>query len=88
MRSHLREAIKLLGAAGWKNKGGKLVNAKTGEQMKVEFLLVSPLFERIVLPYIRNLKKLGVLATVRTVDSSQYVRRFVSADDAGNIRQK
>jgi len=80
VRGHLGQAIKLLGQAGWKNKGGKLINAKTGEQMKVEFLLVSPLFERIVLPYIRNLKKLGIKASVRTVDSSQYVRRFENFD--------
>jgi len=80
MRTHLREAIKLLAQAGWKNKGGKLLNEKTGEQMTVEFLLVSPLFERIVLPFIGNLKKLGIKASVRTVDTSQYVRRYEGFD--------
>ena len=80
LRNHLRQAIKLLGAAGWKNKGGKLINEKTNEQMKVEFLLVSPLFERIVLPFIRNLKKLGIAASVRTVDTSQYIRRLEDFD--------
>src|SRR5690606_23046947 len=47
----------------------------TGEAMTVEFLLVSPDFERIVLPYIQNLKRLGIVARVRTVDASQYQNR-------------
>jgi len=51
-----------------------------GEPLKVEFLLVSPAFERIVLPYIRNLRRIGIQASVRTVDSAQYERRVKSFD--------
>ncbi len=73
-RNNMREAVKLFEAAGWTQKGGKLVNA-AGETLKAEFLLVQPDFERIVLPYIDNLKRLGVEATARIVDTSQYKRR-------------
>ncbi len=80
LRNNLRRAMKLLMSAGWKlGKDGILRNAK-GEPFEVEFLLVSPAFERIVLPYIRNLKRIGIRATVRTVDSAQYERRVKSFD--------
>ncbi len=78
-RNNLRDAVRLMQEAGWKLQGGKLVNA-AGETLKAEFLLVQPDFERIVLPYIENLKKIGVDATVRVVDSSQYKRRIDEFD--------
>ncbi len=78
-RTNMREALKLLSEAGWKLDGGRLLNAK-GEQMKAEYLLVSPDFERIVLPYVTDLKKLGVDASIRVVDSSQYSRRIEAFD--------
>ena len=61
-------------------KTKRVLRAKDGTPVTAEFLLVSPLFERIVLPYIANLKKLGIEATARVVDSSQYVRRLQSYD--------
>jgi microcin C transport system substrate-binding protein len=73
-RRHLAEAAKLLSEAGWKPKGGVLTNAQ-GEQLTAEFLLVQPDFERIVLPFKNALEKLGVKASVRIVDTSQYQRR-------------
>ena len=51
-----------------------LRNAK-GETLNAEFLLVQPEFERIVLPYMQDLQKLGIKASVRIVDSAQYKRR-------------
>lgn len=78
-RNNLRQAIKLLGEAGWTLKGGALKNAK-GETFTAEFLLVQPDFSRIVLPYIEDLKKIGVAATIRVVDTSQYKRRLDDFD--------
>jgi microcin C transport system substrate-binding protein len=73
-RRHLSEAAKLLAEAGWKPKAGVLTNAQ-GVELTAEFLLVQPDFERIVLPYKAALEKLGVKASVRIVDTSQYQRR-------------
>jgi microcin C transport system substrate-binding protein len=96
MRGNLRKAVELLKEAGWEVKNGELVNVKTGQPMKVEFLLVSPLFERIVQPYLRNLERLGIKGTIRMVDSAQYTRRlnvfdydivvgnFAQSDSPGN----
>lgn len=75
-RANLRKARDLLAEAGWEIKNGTLVNSETGAAMEVEFLLVSPTFERIVLPYAQNLKRLGIKTSVRTVDASQYQRRL------------
>jgi microcin C transport system substrate-binding protein len=76
LRGNLRKAVQLLKEAGYEVKDGVLINTNTGQQLTVEFLLVSPLFERIVQPYIANLQRLGIKATLRMVDSAQYTRRL------------
>ncbi len=80
IRRNLRQAIVLLKQAGWEIRDGKLTNAETGERLAFEILLVQPSFERIVLPFKKNLERIGVDARVRTVDTSQYRRRTDSFD--------
>jgi microcin C transport system substrate-binding protein len=80
LRANLRKAVLLLKEAGYEVKNGVLVNTKTGEPLTAEFLLVSPLFERIVQPYMRNLERLGIKASLRMVDSAQYTRRIDGFD--------
>ena len=75
LRTNLRQGVNLLKEAGWVIKNKKLVNAKTGEPMTFEMLLSSPAFERIVLPFKRNLARLGIEMSVRTVDTAQYRKR-------------
>ncbi|MDA1089664.1 MAG: extracellular solute-binding protein [Proteobacteria bacterium] len=79
-RRNLRIGGKLLSDAGWRIKDNKRINDKTGKALEFEVLLVSPLFERIVLPFAKNLEKLGVIVRVRTVDPSQYSRRIDTFD--------
>ena len=79
IRNELQEATKLLQEAGWKLRDGRLENSN-GEPFEFEILLVSPAFERIVLPFIDNLEKLGINASLRTIDSSQYQKRIESFD--------
>src|SRR6185437_5486694 len=62
IRDGLRQAIELLKAAGWSFKGETLVNDKTGEKFEFEILLAQPDFERIALPFVQNLKRLGITA--------------------------
>ncbi|HEY1257970.1 MAG TPA: extracellular solute-binding protein [Stellaceae bacterium] len=80
IREGLRKALKLLKEAGWSFKGEKLVNDKTGQPFEFEFLLDNPQFERIVLPFADNLKRMGITARVRTVDTAQYQRRMETFD--------
>ena len=79
-RANLRDAFKLLEEAGWIIKDHKLVNGETGEPFRIEILIVSQAFERVVLPFVRNLKRLGIDARVRLVDQSQYINRLRSFD--------
>jgi microcin C transport system substrate-binding protein len=79
-RNNLRKAATLLKEAGYEIKNGVLTDTKTGKPLTVEFLLVSPLFERIVQPYLRNLEQLGIKGTIRMVDSAQYSRRLNGFD--------
>ncbi len=75
-RENLLKARQLLGDAGWEIKGGVLTNAKSGEKFEFEFLLGQPGLEKWVTPYLRNLERLGIKGTMRTVDSTQYVNRI------------
>jgi len=78
-RKLLREADKLLRAAGWELKNRKRVNAK-GEQLRFEFMRATPSFDRIVQPFIENLRLLGIDAKIRPVDAAQFQRRLKSYD--------
>jgi microcin C transport system substrate-binding protein len=78
LRSNLRAAKKMLQQAGWKLENGVLKNDQ-GEALRFEIILVSPAFERVMAPYVKNLEKLGVQANYRKVDPALYadrVKRF------------
>ena len=79
-RSNLKKAFVLLKQAGWENKGRKLVNVKTGKPFKIEYLARDASAERIINPYIQNLRRLGFDATLRIVDISQYIGRMNESD--------
>lgn len=79
-RENLATAFRLLEQAGWVVRDMHLVNKQSGLPFTFEILLVSPAFERIVLPFVRNLKRLGIDARVRLVDQSQYINRIRSFD--------
>lgn len=79
-RANLRKAFALLEEAGWVVRDLQLVNAESGRQMRFEILLVQKSIERIVLPFARNLQRLGIDVRVRLVDSSQYINRLRKFD--------
>jgi microcin C transport system substrate-binding protein len=79
-RNNLRTAAKLFSEAGWTVGNDRVLRNAKGEDFTIEFLLVSPLFERVVLPYVSQLELLGIKSTVRTIDSAQYERRVQAFD--------
>jgi microcin C transport system substrate-binding protein len=79
LRANLGAALKLLGDAGWSVKNNQLVN-KEGAQFSFEILLEDASFERLALPFVQNLKRLGIDAHVRTIDPSQYQHRIEDFD--------
>lgn len=80
LRANLRQAIALFKEAGYELKNNQMTNTKTGQPFSFEILLDGPTIERVALPFAQNLKKIGVNATVRTVDSSQHTNRWRSRD--------
>jgi len=80
LRPNLRKAMGLLEAAGWTVRDGRLVDGKTGEPFAFEILLHDPHDERMALPFARALKRLGIAATVRTIDEPQYIQRRSQRD--------
>ena len=79
VRKNLLEAKRLLEEAGWRVKDGILHN-REGKPFVFDILLVSPAFERVMAGYVKNLKKLGIEATYRTLDPTLYVERLKTFD--------
>ncbi|MCD6430847.1 MAG: ABC transporter substrate-binding protein [Deltaproteobacteria bacterium] len=79
IRNNLRRAVALLKSAGWIIKDKKLVDS-SAQPFVFEILLTSPAFERIVLPFKRNLARLGIETKVRVVDTAQYLNRVREFD--------
>ena len=75
IRDNLRAAFALMKEAGYVVREGKLVEAASDKPLRFEILLSSPALERFALAYVRNLRRLGVDARVRTVDTAQYKNR-------------
>lgn len=73
-RAMLRQAFELLTAAGFTQQGGQLVG-NDDKALTLEFLIDQQIFERVLTPYIANLKALGIAATIRQADPAQYQAR-------------
>ena len=79
-RQGLLRAQSLLEQAGWQVRDGRLTNVKSGQPMKVEILLPDP-SELNVMGVVRaNLRRLGVEANVRMLDSTSYAKRIQQYD--------
>jgi microcin C transport system substrate-binding protein len=69
-RGNLRRASTLLEEAGW-IVGDDGLRRKDGEVLSVEFLNDSQTFDRVINPYVENLKRLGIDARHVRVDNAQ-----------------
>lgn len=79
LRENLRKAAEILKDGGWNLKDGVLQNS-VGTKLSFEIILVSPSFERVMAAYTNNLKKIGVMATYRTIDPALYTDRINKFD--------
>ncbi|MFN6953757.1 MAG: extracellular solute-binding protein [Acetobacteraceae bacterium] len=78
-RDGARRALELLREAGWTVRNRRLVNAQN-QPFTFEILLSGPSFERVALPYVQWLQRVGIEARVRTVDPAQYQVRMDNFD--------
>jgi microcin C transport system substrate-binding protein len=79
VRNNLREALRLIRAAGYDVKDTKLVDA-SGQPVTVEILVQDPSSERLALFYKPSLERLGVTTSVRVVDNVQFENRLRNFD--------
>ncbi len=79
VRESLRTAAQILDESGWK-LGPDGIRIKDGVPLKFEIIDSNPMFERWVLPFIANLKRIGVAANFRVLDPAQYQNRINDFD--------
>jgi microcin C transport system substrate-binding protein len=79
IRDKQLQALAMLEEAGWMPQGDKLVNAQ-GEPLSFTFLNGQSGFEKILLPYKRNLAQIGIDFEIRRIDSAQYLNRVMARD--------
>jgi microcin C transport system substrate-binding protein len=79
-RENRRIALALLEEAGWVVQDGTLVNTETGEEMAFEILLSSPALEPHTAPFVQELSRVGIDASIRWVDSAQFQLRYQERD--------
>lgn len=78
-RNNLVIARQILKDAGYKQNAEGLLLDRQGKPIKLEFTIQQADLTRTILPYIRNLKRLGITVNLRVVDGPQYgerVRKF------------
>lgn len=79
-RENLRKASQLLDDSGWTIGDDGLRRNGDGTVLEIEFLGASPSFDRIINPYVENLRALGVDAKYSRVDPAQFTNRERSRD--------
>ncbi|MGF1700119.1 extracellular solute-binding protein [Photobacterium makurazakiensis] len=80
IRVQLRKALALMKEAGWEVQNKVMTNVETGETFSFELLMYSPTTERLAIPVQKNLKLLGIDMKLRTVDTTQYIKRLRDRD--------
>jgi peptide/nickel transport system substrate-binding protein len=79
-RKARRKALKLLKQAGYALQAGHLIDKQTGKPFTFEILTAHRSQSRLFLPYISALKKLGIAARLRVVDSAEFQQRIKTYD--------
>ena len=79
-RRVLRQAIGLLEEAGWTPGADGLLRNAAGETLSLSILQFSAAFDRVVNPYVENLRQVGIDAKLDRVDQAQYVERRRTGD--------
>lgn len=78
-RNNLLIARALLLKAGYRYQQGQLLDHKS-QPVRLEFLIHQDGLQRTLMPFIRNLKRLGIQVNIRHVDVPQYIERMRSKD--------
>ena len=83
VRDNLREAVELLRSAGYDFSDGKMINLTTREPLEIEMLSNAAngaTFTRVMLPFIKNLAKIGIKMTFRNLEVNVFKNRLDKFD--------
>jgi microcin C transport system substrate-binding protein len=80
LRDNLRTALALLRQAGWNVADDGVLRNDKGEAFNFEVLSYSKALERIAVPWVRNLEKLGIRANMRVTDPVLFQKRLDDYD--------
>lgn len=83
LRANLRKAVKLLKEAGYDFKDGKMTDMATGEPLRFTVLSNAAngsSFTRVMLPFLANLRKIGIDADFRTLEVNVFKNRMDNFD--------
>ncbi|MGB3409530.1 MAG: extracellular solute-binding protein [Jannaschia sp.] len=70
-----RAALAMLAEAGWETGSDGLLRNADGQTLDLTLLQFNPTLDRIMNPYIENLRVIGVNARLERVDRAQYIER-------------
>lgn len=82
-RENLKKAVSLLKEAGYDFVDGKMTNLATGEPLEIEVLSNSAngaTFTKVMLPFIENLRKIGIKAVFRNLEVNIFKNRLDNFD--------
>ena len=74
-RGAVREASRLLQEAGWIVGDDGIRQNASGERLSISILDDNPVFERVILPFVSNLERIGIEAKFELVDAAQFRQR-------------
>lgn len=74
-RGNLRKAMGLLDQAGWTVGDDGVRRNAQGRTLRIEFLSDDPVLDRIAMPFVDNLKTMGIDASYNRIDNAQFTLR-------------
>ncbi|WPO66400.1 extracellular solute-binding protein [Acinetobacter haemolyticus] len=78
-RKNLLSARQILQDAGYSVRNGRLLD-RQGKPIEIELLIHQDGLQRTLMPFVRNLKRLGITVNIRHVDVPQYIERMRRGD--------
>jgi microcin C transport system substrate-binding protein len=75
-RTNMQRALALFAEAGWVIEDGQLINAETGQQFRIEFIVIAPSLVRTLMPYVETLHRVGIETSARAPEQSNYLFRM------------
>jgi len=79
-RKKLHQSLRIFKESGYQIENGIMVNSSTKEPFSFEILINSKRQERYLLSFVKTLERIGIIATLRLVDSTQYQKRKQTFD--------